>query len=159
MTRQSKMLRQFFSGPQGEDLEMLLTRTLEGAKVAEETSLKTDRQMKDLLARFDGCVQHFALVRYDAFEDVTGQLSFSLAMLDGRDNGAVISTIFGRSNSRCFGKMIVAGQPEQPLTEEEQQALVQALEAKVGIKSAPSSSKFAPIVESASKNELVGASR
>ena len=131
MARQTKMLRQFFSGPQGEDLEMLLARSLEESRVAGEVARTTQTQVSELLSRFDGCVQHFALIRYDAFEDVTGGLSFSLAMLDGRSNGAIISTIFGRSNSRCFGKMILDGRPEQPLTDEEQEALLQALNSKI----------------------------
>ena len=131
LARQTKMLRQFFSGPQDENLEMLLARTLEDARVARESAKLTTEQMTVLLKRFDGCIQHFALVRYDAFDDVSGGLSFSLALLDGRDNGAIISTICGRTNSRCFGKMISGGQPEQPLSDDEQKALIQALESKV----------------------------
>lgn len=132
---QSKMLRQFFSGPAGEDLEALLARVLEDSRFARDTAQRAHFQMEEAVGRLDGCLQHFALVRYDAFEDVTGQMSFSLAMLDGRDNGTIISTIFGRNTSRCFGKMIVGGQCEQPLSEEEQQALIQALEAKVSLRS------------------------
>ncbi|BCM94052.1 hypothetical protein IAD21_05949 [Abditibacteriota bacterium] len=163
MARHSKMLRQFFSGPQGEDLEGLLSRTLENAQVATDTARATSIQMAEFLERFDGCIQHFALVRYDAFEEVTGQLSFSLAMLDGRDNGAIISTIFGRTNSRCFGKMIVGGRPEQALTDEEQEALLQALEskAKVAVKkqSEDLNKKTAVIMPTAKRGELVGAGR
>lgn len=160
MARQTKMLRQFFSGPQGEDLEGLLTRTLDESKSANEAALAAQSQITELMTRFQGCVQHFALVRYDAFEDVTGGLSFSLAMLDGRSNGAIISTIFGRTNSRCFGKMIVDGRPEQPLTDEEQNALLQALESKVGGKTASESfgSKKSVFLEEP-KRELVGAGR
>ncbi len=159
LARQTKMLRQFFSGPQGEDLEGLLERTLQESRVAGEMARLTSQQMNEFLTRFDSCVQHFALVRYDAFEDVTGQLSFSLALLDGRDNGAIISTIFGRTNSRCFGKMITAGRPEQPLTDEEQNALIQALESKVGGKGAGESfgSKTAVLLEE--PRELVGVNR
>jgi len=131
---QSKMLRQFFSGPGGEDLEALLARVLEDSRFARDTAQRAHFQMEEAATRLEGCLQHFALVRYDAFEDVTGQMSFSLAMLDGRDNGTIISTIFGRNTSRCFGKMIVGGQCEQPLSEEEQQALIQALEAKVSLR-------------------------
>ncbi len=161
MARHSKMLRQFFSGPQGEDLEGLLSRTIENAQSANETATAISLQMADFLERFDGCIQHFALIRYDAFEEVTGQLSFSLAMLDGRDNGAIISTIFGRTNSRCFGKMIVGGRPEQPLTEEEQEALLQALEskAKISVKNQgeDQNKKNLVIMPTAKRAELVGA--
>jgi len=138
---QSKMLRQFFSGPNDEDLQALLARVLEDSHFARDTAQRAHFGMEEALGRLEGCLQHFALVRYDAFEDVTGQMSFSLAMLDGHNNGAMISTIFGRNTSRCFGKMIVAGQCEQLLSDEEQQALIQALEAKVAVKSASESAK------------------
>ena len=138
---QSKMLRQFFSGPNDEDLEALLARVLEDSRFARDTAQRAHFQMEEAVAKLEGCIQHFALVRYDAFEDVTGQMSFSLALLDGRDTGTIISTIFGRNTSRCFGKMIVHGQCEQPLSEEEQQALIQALEAKVALRSASDTAK------------------
>jgi len=141
---QSKMLRQFFSGPNDEDLQALLARVLEDSHYARDTAQRAHFGMEEALGRLEGCLQHFALVRYDAFEDVTGQMSFSLAMLDGHNNGAMISTIFGRNTSRCFGKMIVGGQCEQPLSDEEQQALIQALEAKVSLKSASESAKSRP---------------
>ena len=160
MARQTKMLRQFFSGPQGEDFEALLARTLEESKFASETARTTQAQIAELSARFEGSVQHFALVRYDAFEDVTGGLSFSLAMLDGRSNGAIISTIFGRTNSRCFGKMIVDGRPEQPLTNEEQDALLKALETTAkgkGGKETFGSKK--QVLQGEPQRELVGAGR
>lgn len=163
MARHSKMLRQFFSGPQGEDLEGLLSRTIENAQTASDTATAISIQMNEFLERFDGCIQHFALVRYDAFEEVTGQLSFSLAMLDGRDNGAIISTIFGRTNSRCFGKMIVGGRPEQPLTDEEQQALLQALESKAKVSLRNQSNdldkKNVVILPTAQRTEFMGVGR
>jgi hypothetical protein len=127
MARQTRMVRQFFQGPEGEDLEGLLKRSME---VAEQSALRceaAENEVEHLGERLRGCVQHFALVRYDAFADVTGQQSFSLVFLDGNDNGAVISSIFGRTSSRTFGKMIIGGQPEQNLSDEEQQALLQAL--------------------------------
>ncbi len=156
---QTKMLRQFFSGPQDENLQELLERTLEDARVARESSRLLSAQVAEMAARFEGCIQHFALVRYDAFDDVSGGLSFSLALLDGRDNGAIISTICGRTNSRCFGKMISGGQAQQPLTDEEQQALIQALESKVtgGRKGQSLQAQVAVLLQQEAKPELVGA--
>ena len=134
LARQTKMVRQFFQGPQGEDLEGLLNRSVEVAQTSEGRCEAVETEISQLGERMKSSVQHFALVRYDAFADVTGQQSFSLVFLDGNDNGAVISSIFGRSTSRTFGKMIVGGQPEQNLSDEEQEALLQALgnKAKVG---------------------------
>ena len=127
LERQSRMVRQFFQGPNDEDMEGLLRRSMEVAETSAARCEASSVQFDELSQRIQGCVQQFALVRYDAFEDVTGQQSFSLVFLDGNHNGVVISAIFGRSSSRTFGKMIINGQPEQNLTDEEQEALLQAL--------------------------------
>ncbi len=126
MARQTKMLRQFFSGPQGEDLEALLERTLtQSAQAMENSELALQRATVEA-ARNQSGIQKFALLRYNAFEDVTGEQSFSIVLLDGNGNGTVISSILGRQNSRCFGKAIVGGQPMQPLSQEEQRVFLQA---------------------------------
>jgi hypothetical protein len=127
LARQSKMVRQFFQGPEGEDLEGLLRRSME---IADSSAARCEASVSEvglMSLQMRSCVQHFALVRYDAFGDVTGQQSFSLAFLDGNDNGVIVSSIFGRSTARTFGKMIVGGQPEQTLSDEEQEALLQAI--------------------------------
>ncbi len=124
--RQTKMLRQFFSGPQGEDLEALLERTLTQSARALENSEVAFHRASVEAARNQSGIQKFALLRYNAFEDVTGEQSFSIVLLDGNGNGTVITSILGRQNSRCFGKAIVGGQPMQPLSEEEQRVFLQA---------------------------------
>lgn len=130
-SRQTMLLRQFFRGPNGEDLEALLGRNLTESREALANSQVALARAEELSQRLSGSIQHFALERYDAFEDVTGQQSFSLALLDGRGGGAIVTALFGRNNSRCFGKVIEDGQPQQPLTEEEQKVLIAALERKV----------------------------
>ena len=126
ITRQTRMLRQFFSGPQGEDLEALLERTLtQSTQAMEKSELALQRATVEA-ARNQSGIQKFALLRYNAFEDVTGEQSFSIVLLDGNGNGTVITSILGRQNSRCFGKAIVGGQPMQPLSEEEQRVFLQA---------------------------------
>lgn len=132
LTRQTQMLRQFFSGPAGEDLEGLLNRTLEQSTQAQAEAQTALGRVYEVSAQLAECMQRFALVRYDAFDDVTGQQSFSLALLDGNNNGTIVTALFSRHNSRCFGKMIVAGQPEQPLSDEEKRVLSEALGSKPG---------------------------
>ena len=91
----------------------------------EQSELALERATQEA-ARNQSGIQKFALLRYNAFEDVTGEQSFSIALLDGRGNGTVITSILGRQNSRCFGKAIVGGQPQQPLSQEEQRVFLQA---------------------------------
>lgn len=125
--RISRTLRSLFSGPEGADLEAILRRCQNQSQTALERSDELNELLTDLTQTVQGCIQHCGLVRYDGFGDVSGQQSFSLALLDAERNGAVVTGLFSRSDSRCYGKAIVAGQPEQTLSEEEQRALDVAL--------------------------------
>ena len=74
-----------------------------------------------------GAVSRLGLVRYDAFPDMGGMLSFSAALLDERGDGVVISAINGRSETRAYGKPIRGGTSEHSLSDEEQQAVKAAM--------------------------------
>lgn len=122
LNKLSRMMRSLFAGPEGADLEAMLKSCLRISEEAQQKGQELDSQLRDLELEVRGCIQHFGLVRYDAYGDVSGQQSFSFAFLDADKNGAVISGLFSRSDSRCYGKAVVGGVPEQSLTEEEQRA-------------------------------------
>jgi hypothetical protein len=71
-------------------------------------------------------LRHVAVVRYDAFGDMGGRLSFSAAVYDDEGNGLVISSINGRSETRTYAKELVDGRSEQALSPEEEQAIAEA---------------------------------
>src|SRR5580693_5406557 len=64
-----------------------------------------------------------AIVRYDALNEMSGQLSFSLALLNAVGDGVVLSSINGRAETRTYAKPVVAGKGEQELSPEEAQAV------------------------------------
>ena len=68
-------------------------------------------------------LRHVAVVRYDAFGDMGGRMSFSVAVVDDTGDGMVISSIHARGESRTYAKGIVGGDSEIVLTPEERQAL------------------------------------
>lgn len=68
-------------------------------------------------------IRHVAVVRYDAFGDMGGRLSFSAALLDDAGDGLVISSINGRSETRTYAKGVKGGTSEAPLSPEEEQAV------------------------------------
>lgn len=68
-------------------------------------------------------LRHVAVVRYDAFGDMGGRLSFSAAIVDDAGDGLVLSSIHARGESRTYAKGIVGGDSEIVLTPEERQAL------------------------------------
>jgi hypothetical protein len=68
-------------------------------------------------------LRHVAVIRYDAFGDMGGRLSFTAALLDDAGDGLVLTSIHGRSESRSYAKGVKAGESEQSLSPEEQQAI------------------------------------
>ena len=85
-------------------------------------------QLEEVAARVDDrgdptALRHVALVRYDAFADVGGRLSYSVALLDDTSSGLVLTTLAGKADVRTYVRTISAGSPDGSLTAEEQQAI------------------------------------
>lgn len=68
-------------------------------------------------------LRNVGIVRYDALNEMSGQLSFSLALLDSRGDGVVLSSINGRAETRTYAKPVMAGQGETELSPEETRAV------------------------------------
>jgi len=79
-----------------------------------------------LRSDLEQALRHVAVVRYDAFGDMGGRLSFSAALVDDRGDGLVFSSIHARGESRTYAKGVVGGSSDATLTPEEQQALAAA---------------------------------
>lgn len=84
-------------------------------------------RIEEIDTRLSSCLQRVGMVRFKAFEEVGGDLSFSLAVLDDRFNGLILTNLFGREESRMYAKPIAAGKSSYPLSSEEQEALSKAL--------------------------------
>ncbi len=68
-------------------------------------------------------LRHLSVVRYDAFGDMGGHLSWSMALLDDGGNGVVLTSIHGRSEARTYAKNVSAWQCDQALSPEEEEAV------------------------------------
>ena len=68
-------------------------------------------------------VRDLAIVRYDALNEMTGQLSFSVALLNSAGDGVVLNSINSRSETRTYAKVVLGGAGPQPLAPEEEQAV------------------------------------
>jgi hypothetical protein len=90
------------------------------------TSLNT--RMEAAEHRLDQAVTHSALVRYDAYGEMSGRQSTSIALLDSRRTGVVLSSIHHRDQARLYVKQVHEGQPEFELSPEENEAIRLALE-------------------------------
>ena len=98
---------------------------------AETKGLRSDVQhLRDDLAAaradLSDALRHVAVVRYDAFGDMGGRLSFSAAMLDDAGDGLVLTSINGRTETRTYAKGVKAGESEHSLSPEELQAIAYA---------------------------------
>ena len=87
---------------------------------------KHDERITTVEHRTTGALSDIALVRYDAFGDMGGRMSFSVALLDAVGDGIVLSSLNGRSHSQTYAKSVTEGRGNVKLTEEEEQAVAAA---------------------------------
>ena len=97
-------------------------------KIDELKSIREDLhgEIEEVKALAAAGLHHIGIVRYSAYEDVGGDLSFSLALLDGDYSGILVTSIFGRDESRTYAKPISRGESSYKLTYEEQEAIRRA---------------------------------
>jgi hypothetical protein len=97
------------------------------AQYVEDFGTRLDRRMDHAELRLDGAVTHRALVRYDAYGEMSGRQSTSIALLDANRSGVVLSSIHHRETARLYAKQIRNGQGELELSPEENEAVRLAL--------------------------------
>lgn len=91
--------------------------------------MRLDSRLDDVETALTGAVSHHALVRYDAYNELSGQQSVSIALLDGRGSGIVLTCIHHRDQARVYAKQVHGGQGELELSPEEAEAVRVALSA------------------------------
>ncbi len=102
------------------------------AQYVEDFGVRLDRRLDHAEQRLDGAVSHRALVRYDAYGEMSGRQSTSVALLDASRSGVVLSSIHHRETARLYAKQIRNGQPELELSPEETEAVKLALADRPG---------------------------
>jgi hypothetical protein len=93
----------------------------------EETATRLEERMATAEQRIDGCVAYTSLVRYDAMGEMSGQQSSTMALLDTRRTGVVVSSILHRDQARVYVKQVREGESELELSPEEHQAIEAAM--------------------------------
>lgn len=114
----------------GDDGESFVSAVARKTEQVTALRLEVD-DLSALLARtrteLSDAIRHVSVVRYDAFGDMGGRLSFSAAMLDDGGDGLVLTSIHGRSETRSYIKGVKQGTSEATLSPEEEQAVSFAL--------------------------------
>jgi hypothetical protein len=95
----------------------------------EETAAGLEARMSAAEGRIDGCVAYRALIRYDAYAEMSGRQSSSVALLDAHRSGVVVSSILHRDQARVYVKQVHEGESELELSPEEREAIDTALSA------------------------------
>jgi hypothetical protein len=93
----------------------------------EETAAHLEQRMATAEHRIDGCVAYTSLVRYDAWGEMSGRQSSSLALLDSHRTGVVVSSILHRDQARVYVKQVREGESEHELSPEELEAIETAM--------------------------------
>ena len=93
----------------------------------EDVAARLDDRLGVAEERLDGSIAYHGLVRYDAYNEMSGRQSTSIALLDARRNGVVLSSIHHREQARMYAKLIRDGEGELQLSPEEAEAVSQAL--------------------------------
>ncbi len=94
----------------------------------EDISASLDQRMTTAERRLDGAVAYTSVVRYDAYGDVSGHQSTSIALLDSARSGVVLSAILHREQARLYAKQVHEGRAELELSPEEEEAIKRALQ-------------------------------
>jgi hypothetical protein len=93
----------------------------------DELALRLDQRLSTSEATMRGSIAHRSLVRYDAYNELSGQQSLSIALLDDERSGIVLSCIHHRDQARVYAKQVIGGQAELELSPEEAEAVRVAL--------------------------------
>jgi len=122
--------KQLMTHSEGGSLEHTLYETLRRVSLMEETLKAHGNHLEQLQSQTNQCLQRVGLVRYDAFPDMGGQQSFALAVLNEHGDGVVLSGIHSRQEMRVYAKPIQKRTSTIGLSDEEQQALRAATQAR-----------------------------
>ncbi|MFZ0324704.1 MAG: DUF4446 family protein [Actinomycetes bacterium] len=125
-----RSLRRSYSVLQGDGEAESFVRVVE-RKTAQVQQLQqqvadTVQLVESLQLDLHDAIRHVSVVRYDAFNDMGGRMSFTAALLDDTGDGLVITSINGRSETRTYAKGVKAGASDASLSPEEQQAITYA---------------------------------
>lgn len=118
--------RKLMKGTSSNNLEEMLLQRLDSIEDTKQTSEKALKECERLEIKMKDCIQKVAIMRYKAFENVGSDLSFSIAMLDDKNDGVILTGIYGRQESTTYAKPIDKGISRYDLSEEELYVLNEA---------------------------------
>jgi hypothetical protein len=107
-------------------------RIADDARRLEQRSAGLEERIAAAEKRLDTVVSRTAVIRYDAYNEMTGRQSSSIALLDDAATGIVLSSILHREQARFYAKWVIEGESELELSPEEREAITEAMSASPG---------------------------
>lgn len=123
-----KRLKKFMKGKDAQSLEKEIVGLYEDNKFLKNMVDNNKRDIRDLNQRFAKAFQKIGLVKYDAYQQMGGLLSFSLALLDEDNNGLILNSVHSTEGCYTYTKEVRMGECKLELSNEEKVALDQAME-------------------------------
>ncbi|MCR4908429.1 MAG: DUF4446 family protein [Lachnospiraceae bacterium] len=125
----SRKYERFMRGADAASLEEEMLELFEDMESLKVSTKQHNRQIEELYRKVRRCYQKTGIVKYDAFREMGGKLSFSIAMLDERNNGYILNSVHSTTGCYTYTKEIVGGKSYIDLGDEEMKALNQAISA------------------------------
>lgn len=118
-----KRLNKFMTGKEGKSLEREIEILFKDNQVLKANAEENKKDIRTLFKNMESAYQKMGLVKYDAFKQMGGQLSFSLALLDENNNGFIINSVHSSEGCYSYTKEIKLGESDISLGAEEAEAL------------------------------------
>lgn len=127
LNRLQKRINKFMTGKDAKSLEKDIVGLYEDNKFLKINVDKNKKDIRTLYKNMEHAFQKIGLIKYDAFQQMGGKLSFSLALLDENNNGFILNSVHSTEGCYTYTKEIKNGECAISLGEEEQQALDMAI--------------------------------
>ena len=127
LSRLQKRISKFMTGKDAKSLEKDIVGLYEDNKFLKINVDKNKKDIRTLYKNMEHAFQKMGLIKYDAFQQMGGKLSFSLALLDENNNGFILNSVHSTEGCYTYTKEIKSGECAISLGEEEQQALDMAI--------------------------------
>ncbi|MBU3091151.1 DUF4446 family protein [Clostridium sp. CM028] len=130
LNKLERRYRKLMRGVNNKNLEEVVISYLDKIDEVKDENEVIKQRYEQINGELKTCVQKTSMIRYKAFDDMGSDLSFSITLIDGNGNGAILTSIYGRNESTTYAKPIDKGISRYELSQEESKVLEQAINLK-----------------------------
>lgn len=130
ISKLSKKYKKFMTGKSAKSLENEIVGLFEDNKFLRSSIEKNKKDIRIIYKNMESTFQKLGIIKYDAFNQMGGKLSFCVALLDENDNGFIINSVHSTEGCYSYTKQIIRGQSDIDLGKEEKQALDMAMQSE-----------------------------